>query len=65
MNDTTYTVARSTPRFAFIAEAEISGMRDSARVSELSATRLLYRFDQPASQRDRGTDTDSLRLQQL
>src|ERR1700692_3250294 len=37
MNDTTYTVARSTPRFAFIAEAEIAGMRDSARVSELSA----------------------------
>jgi PilZ domain len=37
MNDTTYTVARSTPRFAFIADAEISGMRDSARVSELSA----------------------------
>lgn len=37
MNDTTYTMARTTPRFAFIAEAEISGMLASARVSELSA----------------------------
>jgi hypothetical protein len=37
MNDTTYTVARTTPRFAFIAEAEIYGMKDPARVSELSA----------------------------
>ncbi len=37
MSDTSYTVARTTPRFAFIAEAEIEGMRDRARVSELSA----------------------------
>jgi hypothetical protein len=37
MSDTAYTVARTTPRFAFIAEAEIAGMRDHARVSELSA----------------------------
>jgi len=37
MSDTPYTVARSTPRFAFIAEAEIEGMGGRARVSELSA----------------------------
>jgi len=37
MSDSTYTVARTTPRFAFIAEAEIVGSRDCARVSELSA----------------------------
>jgi PilZ domain len=37
MSDIPYTVARTTPRFAFIAEAEIVGMRDRARVSELSA----------------------------
>ncbi len=37
MSETPYTVARLTPRFAFIAEAEIVGMRDRARVSELSA----------------------------
>jgi hypothetical protein len=37
MSDTPYTLARSTPRFAFIAEAEIVGMKESARVSELSA----------------------------
>ncbi len=37
MSDTSFTVARSTPRFAFIAEAEIDGMKDCARVSELSA----------------------------
>jgi hypothetical protein len=37
MSDTSYTVARSTPRFAFIAEAEIVGMGARARVSELSA----------------------------
>ncbi len=37
MSDTPYTVARATPRFAFIAEAEIVGMKVSARVSELSA----------------------------
>ncbi len=37
MSDTPYTVARSTPRFAFIAEAEVVGMKDNARVSELSA----------------------------
>jgi len=37
MSDTPYTVARTTPRFAFIAEAEIVGSRDYSRVSELSA----------------------------
>jgi hypothetical protein len=37
MSDTPYIVARTTPRFAFIAEAEIVGMKDRARVSELSA----------------------------
>jgi hypothetical protein len=37
MSDTPYTVARTTPRFAFIAEAEIAGMKGHARVSELSA----------------------------
>ena len=37
MSDTQYTVARTTPRFAFIAEAEIVGMKDRARISELSA----------------------------
>jgi|HubBroStandDraft_2_1064218.scaffolds.fasta_scaffold405717_2 hypothetical protein len=37
MSDNSYTVARSTPRFAFIAEAEIVGMGARARVSELSA----------------------------
>jgi hypothetical protein len=37
MSDTPYIVARTTPRFAFIAEAEIVGMKESARVSELSA----------------------------
>jgi hypothetical protein len=37
MSDTPYTVARATPRFAFIAEAEIVGLPVSARVSELSS----------------------------
>jgi hypothetical protein len=37
MSDTPYIVSRTTPRFAFIAEAEIEGMKDCARVSELSA----------------------------
>ena len=37
MSDTPYIVARTTPRFSFIAEAEIVGMKDCARVSELSA----------------------------
>jgi hypothetical protein len=37
MSDTTYAVPRTTPRFAFIAEAEVVGMKDCARVSELSA----------------------------
>jgi hypothetical protein len=32
-----YTVARTTPRFAFIAEAEVIGMGNPARVTELSA----------------------------
>jgi hypothetical protein len=37
MSETPYVVARTTPRFAFIAEAEIVGLKDSARVSELSS----------------------------
>jgi hypothetical protein len=37
MSDTQYVVARTTPRFAFIAEAEVVGMKNRARVSELSA----------------------------
>jgi hypothetical protein len=37
MADTSYTVARTTPRFVFIAEAEVSGIRNPARVTELSA----------------------------
>ncbi len=37
MSETQYTVARTTPRFAFIAEAEILGMNTHARISELSA----------------------------
>ena len=37
MSDTPYTVARTTPRFAFIAEAEIVGLTVRARVSELSS----------------------------
>ena len=38
MSDVPYTLARTMPRFAFIAEAEVAGMmKDRARVSELSA----------------------------
>lgn len=37
MSETPYAVARTGPRFAFIAEAEIVGTRDRARISELSA----------------------------
>jgi hypothetical protein len=37
MSETTYAVARTTPRFAFIAEAEVKGVKDRARVSQLSA----------------------------
>ena len=39
MNDTSYAVRRTTPRFTFIAEAEVVGMAsgDRSRVSELSA----------------------------
>ena len=37
MSETPYAVARTTPRFVFIAEAEIMGLTDRARVSELSA----------------------------
>ncbi|HEY2647003.1 MAG TPA: PilZ domain-containing protein [Candidatus Acidoferrales bacterium] len=37
MTETPYAVARTTPRFAFIAEAEVNGVKDRARVSELSA----------------------------
>jgi PilZ domain len=37
MSNAPYTVARTTPRFAFIAEAEIDGITSSARVSELSS----------------------------
>jgi hypothetical protein len=37
MTETPYAVARTTPRFAFIAEAEVAGLKHPARVSELSA----------------------------
>ena len=37
MSEVPYAVARTTPRFAFIAEAEVVGMKERARVSELSA----------------------------
>jgi hypothetical protein len=53
MSDSTYTMARTTPRFAFIAEAEISGMKDSARVSELSARGCYIDSINPLS---KGTD---------
>lgn len=37
MTETSYTVRRTTPRFTFIAEAEVVGAKDISRVSELSA----------------------------
>jgi len=37
MSEITYAVRRTTPRFTFIAEAEIVGVGDTSRVSELSA----------------------------
>lgn len=37
MSETPYAVARTSPRFAFIADAEVIGCSGSARVSELSA----------------------------
>lgn len=37
MSETPYAVARTTPRFTFIAEAEIVGTNGYSRVSELSA----------------------------
>jgi hypothetical protein len=37
MSETPYAVARTSPRFAFIAEAEVTGCNGTARVSELSA----------------------------
>lgn len=37
MSETPYAVARTSPRFVFIAEAEIIGTTGRARVSELSA----------------------------
>ena len=37
MSEIPFAVARTTPRFAFIAEAELIGMNIRARVSELSA----------------------------
>jgi PilZ domain len=37
MSETPYAIARTSARFAFIAEAEIDGQKDRARVSELSA----------------------------
>ena len=37
MTETSYTVARTTPRFTFIADAEIIGTGSTARVTELSA----------------------------
>ncbi len=37
MNETSYAIRRTTPRFAFIAEAEVVGLGGRSRVSELSA----------------------------
>jgi len=37
VSKTSYTEARTTPRFAFIAEAEVIGIGNRARVTELSA----------------------------
>jgi len=37
MDEITYAVRRTTPRFTFIAEAEVVGVGDLSRVSELSA----------------------------
>jgi len=37
MSQATYAIRRSTPRFTFIAEAEVVGVGDRSRVSELSA----------------------------
>ncbi|MBZ5641848.1 MAG: hypothetical protein LAO19_03735 [Acidobacteriia bacterium] len=37
MAETTYSIRRTTPRFAFIAEAEVIGLGGRSRVSELSA----------------------------
>ena len=51
MSETPYTVARTTPRFAFIAEAEIAGNEGSRACLGIERARLLHRFDQPASQR--------------
>jgi hypothetical protein len=36
MNETSYAVRRTSPRFTFIADAEIVGLGDRSRVSELS-----------------------------
>jgi len=36
MNETTYAVRRTSPRFTFIAEAEVVGTGEHARISELS-----------------------------
>ena len=37
MSETPYAVARTSPRFAFIADAEVIGTGERARISELSA----------------------------
>src|SRR6266481_5792295 len=37
MPATTFTVARTNPRFSFIAEAELAELVDGARISELSS----------------------------
>jgi hypothetical protein len=37
MNETTYAIRRTSPRFMFIAEAEVLGTGEHARISELSA----------------------------
>ena len=37
MTETTYSIRRTTPRFTFIAEAEVIGLGGRSRVSELSA----------------------------
>jgi hypothetical protein len=37
MTETTYSIRRTTPRFTFIAEAEVMGLGGRSRVSELSA----------------------------
>ena len=54
MTETTYTVRRTTPRFTFIAEAEVVGVGDRSRVSELSARGCYVDTINPLP---KGTDT--------